>query len=131
MKTRMNTKWSMGMAAAFLMALSSTLSAQAMEGKGGIPGPSTVATKPVADVSFEYTRATNLQFAGPYSMETFVSGWCGTDTSVIDSALRARIHLQLLAALLASGTGMFPGSIAMKADALRRWYQATIDVLPG
>ena len=131
MKTRMSRMWSMGMAAAFLMALSSTLSAQAMEGKGGVPGPSSIATKPVSAVSFEHTRGANLQDPGGYHMTTFVSGWCGTDTSVIDNALRVRIHLQLLAALLASGTGVFPGSIAMKAGALRRWYQATIDVLPG
>ena len=130
MKTRMNRMWGMGMAAAFVMAMTSTLSAQAMEGKGGISGPSSSAQTHAVSTSSEPVRA-SLSDPGALSMSTFVSGWCGTDTSVIDNSLRVRIHLQLLAALIASGTGVFPGSIAMKADAFRRWYQATIDVLPG
>ena len=130
MKTRMNRKLSMGMAAAFVMAMTSTLSAQAVQGKGGISGPSASAPTHEVSTSSQPVRA-DLSDPGALSMATSVTGWCGTDTSVIDNAFRVRIHLQLLALLLASGTGMFPGDIAMKAGAFRRWYQATIDVLPG
>jgi hypothetical protein len=118
------------MGAVILMAMSSTLSAQSMQGKDGVPGPSTVASKPVTAVNPDYHyRNVDLSGAGAYSMQSLVSGWCGTDTTVIDNGIRARIHLQLLAALL-SGTSVFPGSIAAKVSALRLWYQSSIDVLP-
>lgn len=127
MRTQMKMKVSLGMAAAFLMAMTSTLSAQAMQGKPDVSVSS--AAPGAAELGFTIIRP----IYGPGHLTTLplVSGWCGTDTSVFEDALRARIHLQLVAVLLASGTNVDPGSIAMKVAAFRRWYLSTIDVLPG
>ncbi len=131
MRTQMNRKWSMGLAAAFLIAMTSTLSAQAMEGKPGVSKPSASAQAADSNVGFTYIRPITKSDDALTTLP-LMSGWCGTDPkpAVLDH-LRMRIHLQIVAALVASGVGVFPGSIAEKVGALRRWYLSTIDVLPG
>ena len=130
MRTQMKMKVSMGMAAAFLMAMTSTLSAQAAAVKPGISGPSSSAQVTADNVGFTHIRPITAS-DGFQTTLPLMSGWCGTDPKpAVQAHLRARVHLQLVAVLLASGTDLSPGGIAMKAAAIRRWYLSTIDVLP-
>ena len=129
MRTQMNSRWSMGLAAAFLVAMTSTLSAQATESHGGLSAPSSSAQTQAANPAIGQARV-HLDGEGLIFAVPLVSGWCGTDTSVLDDGLRVRMQLRLVAMLLASGTDVLPGSVAMKMGAFRRWFQSSIDVLP-
>lgn len=127
MRTRMNRTWSMGVAAAFLMAMTSTLSAQDAA-QAGMTGSSAPAT-PGASFGSD-TVPLAVGDIGAVWLVPEISGWCGTDTSVFERAIHARIQLQLLASLIAASTGVFPSAIVMKAVSLRHWGQLTIDVPP-
>ena len=127
MRTRMNRTWSMGVAAAFLMAMTSTLSAQdaAQAGMTGSSAPAASA----AGLGSEPGALAAGDIDGVWLVPE-ISGWCGTDTSVFERATHARIQLQLLASLIAATSGVFPSAIVMKSVALRHWGQLSIDVPP-
>jgi hypothetical protein len=128
MRTRMSTMGTMGMAVAFLLALTSTLSAQATESKGG---PTSASSAQVSAASADFGSAeADLSGANMMHVVPLISGWCGTDTTLADDPMLKRARLQLAAALFHAGLQLHPGQIIMKALALRYYYQSTIDVGP-
>jgi len=118
----------MGMAVAFLVAMSSTLSAQATESK---PGPTSVSSAQVGAGSADLGAA-EADLSGDNMMHVvpLISGWCGTDTTLAEGPGFARHRLQLFAALFHAGLQLDPAQVIAKAMAFRRWYWSTIDVAP-
>ena len=128
MRTRMSTMGTMGMAVAFLMAMTSALSAQATESKGG---PTPASSAPVSATSMDFGAAeADLSGDGMMQVVPLISGWCGTDTTLADDPSLRRARLALVAALFQSGLQLHAGQVILKVLAFRYWYQSTIDVGP-
>ena len=128
MRTQKST-WTMGLAVAFLMAMTSTLSAQAAESKGDITAPSSSQVS-AGSAGFGTARV-NLSGDGMVHVIPLVSGWCGTDTTLAKDPALMRVRAQLFAALFHAGMQLVPGQIVAKALAYRRWYSSSIDVAPA
>ena len=128
MKTRMSRTGTMGMAAAFLMAVTSTLSAQGIESK---PGPTSASSAQVSAGSADLGTA-DADLSGDDMMHVVpvISGWCGTDTTLAKGPGLARLRLQLFAALFHGGLQLSPAQVVAKVAAFRRWYSSSIDVAP-
>ena len=128
MRTQKSRTWTMGLAAAFLMAMTSTLSAQAAESKGGPTKPSSATVSAgSADVG---SARVHLDGSDMIHVIPLVSGWCGTDTSLAKDPVLMRARLEAFAVLFRSGLQLHPGQIAAKVAAYRRWFSSSIDVLP-
>jgi len=129
MTTRMSGtsgRCSMWLAVAFVMAMSSTLSAQ-LAATGGLASPSSASAAACVKVdSFaaDANRATD-QIHPPFV------GTCGTDCTPPTKPLRsgARDHM-VLAGKLAVAMKMFPGHLGLTYASYRLWIASTVDVLP-
>ena len=134
MRTRKIGKWSLSLTAAFLVAATSTLSAQAAESKGG-PMSLSSATGSAGSVGFVDSGST-LSGQGAVQVQPLTSGTCGTDVAKPVAKpfdlrhQKERLHLKLLAAAIHSLAQGFPAHPAIRLAAYRLWLQSTIDVLP-
>ena len=129
MRTRMSGSRSLWMAAALVAAMTSTVSAQAVQASAAATGPAA----PIAEsAAFAGSGAAMTALDVDLSSGTQIMGWCGTDVTKplhVDQ-LRARIHVRALATLLHSVAQFLPVQAVSRLAAYRLWLQSSIDVLP-
>jgi hypothetical protein len=115
----------MWLAAAFLMAMTSTLSAQ-VAGKGGMASPGSSAGSSggisVGTVMSDSGRGASYLPAPP-------TGTCGTDTTK-PFHFRADDRATHVIAQQLYALSVLPSHVALRMLAYRLWIQSTVDVLP-